>query len=155
MENVTVSTISQPGVYLFFIRVFNAASAETCVSRTIPLIFNSLVRSMAQKLCTLSELENPGTLECDAIIAGRKTPLFVVRRDNVIRAYLNFCPHTGVTLNWRPNDFLTVDRDYIQCATHGALFQLEDGYCVWGPCARQSLTSLPVQIEDNDVILDL
>lgn len=155
MENVTVSTIRYQKFHLIFTDEFTKASAETWVSRTITLIFNGFLRSMARKLCTLSDLENPGTLECNAVIAGRETPLFVVRRDDAVRAYLNFCPHTGVTLNWRPNDFLTVDRDYIQCATHGALFQLEDGYCVWGPCARQSLTSLPVRIEENDVILDL
>jgi len=31
----------------------------------------------------------------------------------------------------------------IQCATHGALFLIESGECIAGPCAGQSLTALP------------
>jgi nitrite reductase/ring-hydroxylating ferredoxin subunit len=30
----------------------------------------------------------------------------------------------------------------IQCATHGALFLIESGECVAGPCAGQSLQAL-------------
>ena len=35
----------------------------------------------------------------------------------------------------------------ILCATHGALFRIEDGHCLSGPCVGESLTPLPVSIE--------
>jgi len=35
----------------------------------------------------------------------------------------------------------------IQCATHGALFRIRDGYCVAGPCAGQGLIPLEVKVE--------
>ncbi len=110
---------------------------------------------MSQRLCTLSDLPNPGCREFQIVIGQRAVSIFVVRTDQGIFAYLNNCPHTGVTLNWQPNDFLTVGHDYIQCSTHGALFRIEDGYCVWGPCARQSLTALLVEVRGDEVAIHI
>ena len=79
---------------------------------------------------------------------------FVLKQDGQIRAYLNHCPHLGVPLNWQPDDFMSLEGTHIQCATHGALFNLEDGYCIAGPCAGQSLTALNIKIEaDGKVYL--
>jgi len=39
----------------------------------------------------------------------------------------------------------------LQCATHGALFLIESGECVVGPCAGQFLQPLP-GIEQDDSI---
>ena len=77
--------------------------------------------------------------------------MVLVRRGSLIRAYLNRCPHTGSPLNWLPDRFLDDDAKRIVCATHAALFRMEDGYCLAGPCAGQSLTSLPVVIRNSDV----
>jgi nitrite reductase/ring-hydroxylating ferredoxin subunit len=71
-------------------------------------------------------------------IDGQK--LFAVRRDGQVYVYINRCPHRGVGLEWTPDQFLDPSNSLIQCATHGALFLIEDGECVAGPCAGQSLT---------------
>lgn len=76
---------------------------------------------------------------------------FLIKRHSHIYAYRNQCPHTGVTLNWLPNQFMDMDNEFIQCATHGALFRVEDGYCVRGPCAGASLVSLQVVTIDQDL----
>ena len=68
--------------------------------------------------------------------------LLAVRRDGQVHAYINRCPHRGIALEWRPDDFLDDSRSLIRCATHGALFLIESGECVAGPCAGQSLTAL-------------
>ena len=68
--------------------------------------------------------------------------LLAVRRDGKVYAYLNRCPHRGVGLEWQPDQFLDPSNSLIQCATHGALFLIESGECVAGPCAGQSLTAL-------------
>ena len=39
--------------------------------------------------------------------------------------------------------FLDSSASLIQCATHGALFLIESGECIAGPCAGQSLKALP------------
>ena len=79
--------------------------------------------------------------------------LFVVRFGTEVRAYLNSCPHTGGPLDWVPDQFLSLDRQHMQCATHAALFRWQDGACVAGPCAGDTLTALPVDVVDGRVLL--
>lgn len=76
----------------------------------------------------------------------RDGPLAVVllRRNGRCLAYINRCPHTGVNLDWVPDRFWDSSGDFLQCATHGALFRPRDGFCVHGPCAGQSLQALAV-----------
>jgi nitrite reductase/ring-hydroxylating ferredoxin subunit len=104
-------------------------------------------------LCSLDDLQDPGskgvTVACDT----RLFDLFVVRIGNEVRAYMNSCPHTGGPLDWVPDQFLSLDREYIQCATHYALFRWQDGSCISGPCAGDALTSVPVVIEDGQIML--
>ncbi|KPW13210.1 Rieske region [Pseudomonas syringae pv. aceris] len=66
--------------------------------------------------------------------------LFAVRRQGAVFVYKNRCPHRGIQLEWQPDQFLDGSASLIQCATHGALFLIENGECVAGPCEGQSLT---------------
>ena len=56
--------------------------------------------------------------------------LFAVRKDDQLFLYWNRCPHLGTPLEWEENRFLDLDAALIQCSTHGALFQIEDGHCL-------------------------
>jgi nitrite reductase/ring-hydroxylating ferredoxin subunit len=73
-------------------------------------------------------------------IGGEK--LFAVRKDGQVHVYRNRCPHKGISLEWLPDQFLDASASLIQCATHGALFLIDSGECVAGPCAGQSLEAL-------------
>lgn len=77
--------------------------------------------------------------------------LLVVRREGQVYAYQNRCPHRGIPLEWQPDQFLDHSNSLIQCATHGALFLIESGECVAGPCSGQSLKPLNCR-EDADGI---
>jgi nitrite reductase/ring-hydroxylating ferredoxin subunit len=79
--------------------------------------------------------------------------LFVVHYQQQFYAYRNHCPHLGLELNWQPDQFLTVDNNLIQCSTHGALFLIEDGECVSGPCSGQALEAIPFTIENKKIKL--
>lgn len=68
--------------------------------------------------------------------------LFAVRRDGRVHVYLNRCPHRGVPLEWQADRFLDDSGSLIQCATHGALFLIDSGECVAGPCAGQALQAV-------------
>ena len=72
-----------------------------------------------------------------------------------IHAYQNSCPHTGVSLNWAPNQFLDLDERFIQCGMHGALFEPATGLCIRGPCLGQSLQRLPVRVIDEQIYVVL
>ncbi len=84
---------------------------------------------------------------------GRRLGVLAVRREGRVFAYVNSCPHTGAPLDLIPGQFLSMDKALILCSSHGAMFRIEDGYCVEGPCARKSLTPLAVAVEDGCVYL--
>jgi nitrite reductase/ring-hydroxylating ferredoxin subunit len=75
--------------------------------------------------------------------------LFVVRTADGVFGYENVCPHQGTPLDWMPDRFLTLDKTLIQCATHGAQFQIEDGHCVAGPCVGADLQKVPLTLVDG------
>ena len=69
-----------------------------------------------------------------------------------VRAYENTCPHAGHPLDLQPHRFLTAERELIICASHGALFALDSGLCVAGPCVGRSLRSIAVTVMPNGEI---
>ena len=75
-----------------------------------------------------------------------ETSLFAVKRDGIIFLYKNSCPHLGIELEWLEDQFLDFDESLIQCSSHGALFLIESGECVSGPCLGQELQSLALTI---------
>jgi nitrite reductase/ring-hydroxylating ferredoxin subunit len=108
---------------------------------------------LVRVICPLHELADPGARgftmgEGDWPLRG-----FVVRRGNVVRAYVNHCPHAGFPLNWSPDAFLAPDAPLILCSMHGALFEMESGLCVSGPCEGLGLRALPVRVERGYVML--
>ncbi len=82
---------------------------------------------------------------------AERRDILVVRRGGRVFGYVNSCPHTGSPLDWTPDRFMSPDGRHLMCATHGALFRVEDGYCVSGPCARQSLERVAVADHDGHV----
>lgn len=78
--------------------------------------------------------------------------IFIVRRGTGVHGYVNSCPHQGTPLDWRPSDFMSDDGRYIQCATHGALFEIADGTCIAGPCAGDSLTPVNLAVDETGQI---
>lgn len=78
--------------------------------------------------------------------------LFAVKKDDQVYLYWNRCPHLGTPLEWEEDRFLDADGALIQCSTHGALFQIENGLCLVGPCKGKSLQLIPY-IVDNGLMM--
>jgi nitrite reductase/ring-hydroxylating ferredoxin subunit len=68
--------------------------------------------------------------------------IFAVKKHDRIYLYENVCPHLGIQLEWQPDEFLDIEASMIQCSSHGALFRIEDGECLLGPCQGQSLIAV-------------
>ena len=102
-------------------------------------------------LCALADIENPGG---KGIRVGRRERMFVIRDGEAVYGYMNLCPHQGTTLDWKPDAFLTVEKDYILCATHGAIFEKDTGICTWGPCQGRRLAPIKIRLEAGNVMLD-
>ena len=77
---------------------------------------------------------------------------FVVRQGEQVRGYVDRCPHAGVPLAQQLDDYLSPAGNLIACSWHGALFRIEDGLCVGGPCVGQHLTPWPVTVEHGQVV---
>jgi nitrite reductase/ring-hydroxylating ferredoxin subunit len=81
------------------------------------------------------------------------TSLVAVNKDGQIRVFINWCPHLGIELNFMPDEFMDMDGEFLQCANHGALFQVDNGECIVGPCRGQSLKAVTHEIRDGEVWL--
>jgi nitrite reductase/ring-hydroxylating ferredoxin subunit len=87
--------------------------------------------------------------------AGREFEALLINFEGRHFAYVNRCPHTGITLDWVNNQFFSSDQRYVMCATHGAVFEPPTGECIWGPCLGLALQSLPLKIEDGQIYAHL
>ena len=109
--------------------------------------------SAAAALCHLEALPDGDARGFTIGEGDEARDLFIVRKGERVFVYENSCPHTEGPLDWQPDVFLDFEKQFIQCATHGALFRIEDGYCVHGPCIGGYLTPLPAHVEDGLVYL--
>ena len=75
-----------------------------------------------------------------------------IKKNSNLYAFKNLCPHKHVTLDLKPGVFLNYEKNYIQCSTHGALFRIQDGYCVKGPCAGKYLEKIDFIIKNDEII---
>ena len=102
------------------------------------------------RLCAVAEIEDPGSKlfryrEGDYLFQG-----FVVHRGGAVFGYIDRCPHNGLPLELFGR-YLTREGDLLICASHGAAFTPETGYCVAGPCAGKSLWAWPIAVEGGEV----
>jgi len=102
---------------------------------------------MSQLLCHINDIADPGAKGFEILHQTTTLSLFVVKKDGKLYGYLNKCPHVGVNLEWRPDDFLNLDKSLIQCSVHGAEFIIETGYCIAGPCTHKSLQSVDLHVD--------
>ena len=100
-------------------------------------------------LCREDAIPDPGARNFVLQIGEAFFHGFVVRKDGAVRGYVDRCPHMGVPLAQELDRYLTSTGDLIICGWHGALFRIDDGLCVGGPCAGQRLSPWPVAVKDG------
>lgn len=100
------------------------------------------------RICLVEDIGESGK---EARLDGPNGPewLMLFRRDGVLTAWRNVCPHQGRSLNFAPDKFLFTPKGHLVCAHHGASFTLEDGTCVEGPCKGARLAPVEVAVEDG------
>lgn len=104
-------------------------------------------------LCALTDIEDGRSRGFDPLNEGRDT-MFIVRRGNEVFGYRNACPHVDFgRMGWKKDEYLNGARSMIMCAAHGALFRVEDGICVSGPCLGAALTPVPLDVREGQVWL--
>ena len=102
-------------------------------------------------LCRLAEL--PCGTARGASLGGRA---FVLVRPHgagptEVYAYVNACPHRGTPQGLVEDRFLDAAGELLVCATHGAMFRIEDGYCIEGRSQGASLARASIIVRDGEV----
>jgi nitrite reductase/ring-hydroxylating ferredoxin subunit len=106
-------------------------------------------------LCKTTDIEDPGSKNFELKIKRKIQSVFVVNKNGEFFAYYNKCPHTGASLEWQEDQFLDLDKALIQCATHDALFTIDTGECISGPCVGDNLQALPISIINDEIHLEI
>jgi nitrite reductase/ring-hydroxylating ferredoxin subunit len=106
------------------------------------------------ELCRLDDIPDGGARGFSVEGPALAQRLIVVRRGSAVFGYINSCPHVPSRLDFTPGEFLDPDGAYLECQGHGALFRIEDGYCIEGSCEGRSLLAAPVCVADGRVWLD-
>ncbi len=101
----------------------------------------------------LDEIGDPGCREFTIGEGDWPFRGFVVRQGDDVFAYQNFCVHAGHPLNWKPDGFLTRDKSAIICSSHGAVFSIDAGECMGGPCRGKALRSVAAEVRDGEVFV--
>jgi hypothetical protein len=102
-------------------------------------------------LCELDTLE---TGRARRVLIGSVTVLLVRTGPDTVHAYLNRCPHLGISLGWQDSQLMSPDGVYLQCSTHGAQFVTTTGECISGPCRGDQLWSISCTIVDRHVLIE-
>jgi nitrite reductase/ring-hydroxylating ferredoxin subunit len=103
------------------------------------------------RVCRLSQLNDPGARGFE--VGGGTWPFrgFVVRRQGELHAFANICPHLSHPLDLLPEEFFDQQGQVLRCMSHGALFDPQTGFCIFGPCAGKSLLELDCRVKGDRV----
>jgi len=86
-------------------------------------------------LCNSAMLEERGlAVSFDVCYQGQVCRAFAIRYDGQPYAYLNRCSHVPMEMDYQPDRFFDSSGEWLICATHGAMYQPQNGACIGGPC---------------------
>ena len=108
-----------------------------------------------RRLCAMADIPDPGSAGFEIKVGDHAMRLMIVRRGTAVYIYENSCPHRRLPLDFKPGQFLDAEQKNIMCTNHIALFQIEDGLCIEGPCKGASLNKFSASIRDDGVFVIL
>ena len=106
-------------------------------------------------LCQLDDIPAEGSAGFTADDGTRQVAVFAVRKGDAVYVYENECPHNLTPLNAFGDEFLNDEGTQIECGTHMAQFNIEDGLCTEGPCEGDKLTQINAEVRDGNVYISL
>jgi phosphoglycolate phosphatase len=104
------------------------------------------------EICLSNDLEDKSYGTRFAMPDGRQA--FVIRFEGQVKGYINECRHLPTELDWNFGHFLDAEKEFLVCATHGALYNPLTGLCVAGPCRGRSLEAIDVGELNGKIYLE-
>ncbi|NQZ31382.1 MAG: Rieske 2Fe-2S domain-containing protein [Oceanospirillaceae bacterium] len=101
------------------------------------------------KLCTTNQLFLEKTNSVAITSVDHRFIIVSVKQE--IFVYKNSCPHLHKALNTQGGNVLTQDGSFIRCSRHNALFTLDQGLCIRGPCNASKLSKQDFVVRNNEV----
>jgi nitrite reductase/ring-hydroxylating ferredoxin subunit len=80
-------------------------------------------------------------------------PLLLVRVGDVLRAFVNACPHQYLPLDHKGDKLISADKAILRCTNHAAGFSVETGEGVEGLGLGECLDAVPIHISDGRVVI--
>lgn len=99
-----------------------------------------------EKICMTEEVPERESRAFDTM---KGTTIFITQKDGGFLRLSKRMPHLQTELEYLENRFLDQDREYIQCSTHGALFSVETGECISGPCLGDFLEKVNLEVHSD------
>ena len=102
-------------------------------------------------LCLGTALQEAGVaVDFDVLYKGQTLRAFAIRFEGQVHAYVNRCAHIPMEMDARENHFFDPTRQWLMCATHGALYEPSTGRCASGPC-RGGLIKIAIHEDERQV----
>ncbi len=91
----------------------------------------------------------------EARLRGKILYGIVTRVGNRYFAFQNLCKHLPVTLDAGDGNVSSEDHQHLQCHMHGAMYELESGECIAGPCVGARLNRLKTREDGSRILVEL
>ncbi|MFO1107199.1 MAG: Rieske 2Fe-2S domain-containing protein [Amaricoccus sp.] len=100
-------------------------------------------------VCRFEAIPEPGTLAVS--LSG--FPVLLARSGDLLRAYVNACPHQFLPLDHKGDRIISADGTVLRCTSHGAGFRLADGEGIEGFGLGCALDAIPVSVDAAGVVV--
>ncbi|EPJ47887.1 MAG: hypothetical protein OFPI_31540 [Osedax symbiont Rs2] len=104
-------------------------------------------------LCDINALQNDSVV-CAIGFSKNAKQYIVISQGKRIFVYRNRCPHLNKTLNPQDQQLLDLHNNFIFCANHSALFTIDQGLCIKGPCTGQYLQKVASKVVGQQLLID-
>ncbi|HEV8541507.1 MAG TPA: Rieske 2Fe-2S domain-containing protein [Verrucomicrobiae bacterium] len=104
-----------------------------------------------KRLASIQELRAKRTIKFTYREEGISREGFLALIESEIVCYENVCRHLPLPLDYGDGRFFTEDEKHFVCQTHGAMYDLQNGLCVAGPCVGASLKKIHVEVRGDEI----
>lgn len=80
---------------------------------------------------------------------GLPHKVVLIKHEGEIKAYENNCPHQDVPLDEAYKIDINPFELTMKCSVHDAYFRIEDGVCIEGPCWRDELKPVEIEVDQE------